>query len=158
MEQQRIASGNEATANGCSDKSGKLQPCAPLANPYVPYQGSNPQAYTPEKGVVRGTMYPGLDLPFMGMVNGSELTNTLMHQIQTLSFATTELGLYLDTHAEDSEALELFNRYRELYGELMAEYEAKFGPLTLQQSGENGTFRWIDDPWPWEYKANGKEG
>ena len=149
---------NATAAQGCTDAQGKLPSCAPLANPYVPYQSESPDAYNPSKGIVRGTMYPGLDLPFMGMVNQSELSNTLMHQIQSLSFATTELGLYLDTHADDDEALDLFNRYRELYGELMAEYEAKRGPLTMQQAGANGSYDWVNDPWPWEYKANDKEG
>ncbi|MBQ7255997.1 MAG: spore coat protein CotJB [Oscillospiraceae bacterium] len=149
---------NAPATQGCTDAQGKLPSCAPLANPYVPYQSERPDAYNPAKGIVRGTMYPGLDLPFMGMVNQSELSNTLMHQIQSLSFATTELGLYLDTHADDDEALDLFNRYRELYGELMAEYEAKRGPLTMQQAGANGSYDWVNDPWPWEYKANDKEG
>ena len=149
---------NSSADKSCPDAQGKLPSCAPLANPYVPYQSVSPDSYNPSKGIVRGTMYPGLDLPFMGMVNQSELSNTLMHQIQSLSFATTELGLYLDTHAEDDEALDLFNRYRELYGELMAEYEAKRGPLTMQQAGANGNYDWVNDPWPWEYKANDKEG
>ena len=46
---------------------GVLPASAPLANPYVPFQRENPPRYEARKGMVRGTMYPGLDLPFMGI-------------------------------------------------------------------------------------------
>ena len=154
---QRVQT-TQTAASTCADGQGKLTACAPLANPYVPYQMCDPEKYAPAAGLIRGTMYPGLDLPFMGMVNKTEKTNTLLHQIQALSFATVELGLYLDTHAEDAEALDLFNQYKELYGELMAEYEAKSGPITQIQSGGSGVYNWTDDPWPWDYDANAKEG
>lgn len=139
---------------GCNDASGSLPSCAPLANPYVPFQGNNPEKYQPTKGLIRGTMYPGLDLPFMGMVNNVEKNKTPLHRLQALSFAMAELGLYLDTHKNDTEALELFDSYNELYGELMADYENKFGPLTLSQAGRDGKWNWIDNPWPWDYSAN----
>ena len=48
---------------------GKLPAAAPLANPFVPFQADNPEQYEAKLGLVRGTLYPGLDLPFMGMVN-----------------------------------------------------------------------------------------
>ena len=34
------------TAEGCGDTRGTLPACAPLANPYVPFQGQNPERYT----------------------------------------------------------------------------------------------------------------
>ena len=71
---------------------------APLANPYVPYQMEDPPKYEARKGLVRGTLYPGLDLPFMGMVNQKELPVTSMSDLQALGFAVQELALYLDTH------------------------------------------------------------
>ena len=51
---------------------GRLPEMAPLANPYVPFQLENPPKYEAKKGLVRGTLFPGLDLPFMGMVNEHE--------------------------------------------------------------------------------------
>lgn len=140
--------------SGCGSAMGRLPSCAPLANPYVPYQMNNPEKYQPNKGLVRGTLFPGLDLPFMGMVNSKEKSNTLGHQLQSLSFALSELGLYLDTHKDDTEALELFNAYSELQGELMAEYEKSFGPLNLRDAGQGGTWNWVENPWPWEFAAN----
>ena len=50
-------------------REGRLPAMAPLANPYVPFQLENPPQYEAQKGLVRGTLFPGLDLPFMGMVN-----------------------------------------------------------------------------------------
>jgi spore coat protein JB len=90
----------------------------------------------------------------MGMVNNTEKSKTLSNQLQSLAFAMTELGLYLDTHKDDTEALELFSAYNELYGELAAEYEEKVGPLQMRDAGENGLWNWTKNPWPWEYAAN----
>ena len=138
----------------CASGMGTLPSCAPLANPYVPYQKNNPDKYQPAKGLARGTMFPGLDLPFMGMVNQGEKNKTLLQQIQSISFAMTELGLYLDTHKADKEALELFSAYNELYGELMAEYENKNGPMMQRDAGQAGAWNWTENPWPWDIAAN----
>ena len=89
---------------------GKLPAMAPLANPYVPFQMENPPKYEARKGLIRGTLYPGLDLPFMGMVNQKELPVTTKTELQALGFAINELALYLDTHRDDQEALELYHQ------------------------------------------------
>ena len=86
---------------------GYLPSMAPLANPYVPFQLANPPKYEPRKGLVRGTLFPGLDLPFMGMVNKNEKKATPMTDLQTMAFVIQELALYLDTHRDAQEALEM---------------------------------------------------
>ena len=93
---------------------GRLPAMAPLANPYVPFQLENPPVYEAGKGIVRGTLFPGLDLPFMGMINQKELPNTPLAELQTLAFAIQELALYLDTHREDIEALEMYRAYQKI--------------------------------------------
>ena len=133
---------------------GKLPACAPLANPYVPFQQNNPQTYKAHKGLVRGTMYPGLDLPFRGMVNEKEKSDTPLHQLQAMRFAVSELGLYLDTHPEDKEATALFNQYVEQYAGALQMFERKRGSLEQMDSAISGTYEWIQDPWPWEYSFN----
>lgn len=135
---------------------GMLPSHAPLANPYVPFQPETSQMYEAGKGIVRGTMYPCLDLPFMGMVNRKELNSTPKAQLQTLAFAIQELALYLDTHREDCEALKLYQSYQQMYQKCMEEYQRKYGPMNHRQQSD-GNYRWLDDPWPWEYCAN-KEG
>ena len=112
-----------AEETDCKAGQGILPACAPLANPYVPFQQDNPQTYPAQTGVVRGTLFPGLDLPFMGMVNESVLTDTPLHELQALGFALVELGEYLDTHPDDCEALELFRSYAALYEKGTAEYQ-----------------------------------
>ena len=126
---------------------------APLANPYVPFQLDNPPKYEPRKGFVRGTLFPGLDLPFMGMVNKDEQPITPLTELQTLGFAIHEIALYLDTHRNDTEALELYRSLQKLYHQGKEKYEKIYGPLNHMSMTE-GEYRWLDDPWPWEYAAN----
>ena len=135
---------------------GRLPAMAPLANPYVPFQLENPPKYEARKGMVRGTLFPGLDLPFMGMVNKQEKPVTAMTELQALAFAIQELALYLDTHREDGEALELYRSYQKMYHRCVKEYSKEHGPLNHRVPTE-GPYKWLDDPWPWEYAKN-KEG
>ena len=138
----------------CTEAQGMLPNCAPLANPYVPYQQENAQTYQAQAGLVRGTLYPGLDLPFMGMVNQKEKSRTPKHQLQALNFAITELGLYLDTHSSDSDAAALFDQYVEQYAEVLRQYEKSHGSTTQMGAALNGEYDWLKDPWPWEFSAN----
>lgn len=135
---------------------GRLPAMAPLANPYVPFQLENPPKYEARKGLIRGTLFPGLDLPFMGMVNTKEKANTPLVELQTMAFAIQELALYLDTHRDDKEAVELYQTYQKLYHDGMMAYTKKYGPLN-HKTPTDGPYKWLDDPWPWEYCAN-KEG
>ena len=132
---------------------GQLPARAPLANPYVPFQVENPPKYELGKALVRGTLFPGLDLPFMGMFNKNELPVTPLTELQALCFAIQELALYLDTHREDAEALELYRRYQNLYKDGRMKYEKMCGPLN-HSSPTEGPYQWLDDPWPWEYSKN----
>ncbi len=145
---------NQTHMQNCSEGQGKLMACAPLANPYVPYQQENAQTYQAAMGLVRGTLYPGLDLPFMGMVNQEAKSPTPLHQLQALNFAISELGLYLDTHASDQEAVDLFNQYVEQYADALRQYEKQYGSTTQLGSALTGRYEWLDNPWPWDYNAN----
>lgn len=137
-----------------SDIFGMLPAMAPLANPYVPFQQQDAKRYTAQRGLVRGTLFPGLDLPFMGMVNKTDKPNTPMHELQALSFALTELGEYLDTHRNDTEAAEVFAKYAVMYEAGVKKYEQAFGPLCQKNATANGAYRWLNDPWPWDAAGN----
>ena len=132
---------------------GRLPAVAPLAVPFVPFQLENPEMYEARKGLVRGTLFPGLDLPFMGMVNKNEKPVTPLTELQTMAFAIQELALYLDTHRDDAEALELYRMYQRMYNDAKKKYEEMCGPLNHMHVGEGG-YRWLDAPWPWEYAKN----
>ena len=133
---------------------GVLPADAPLANPYVPFQPDAAAQYTAKTGLIKGTLFPCLNLPFMGMVNTEEKSDTMMHQLQALGFAIQELGLYLDTHGDDLEAAELFRQYTEMYESGMAQYQQGCGPLFQTQAIQDGAYTWNNTPWPWEYRAN----
>ena len=132
---------------------GKLPAVAPLANPYVPFQLMDPPRYEPRKALVRGTLFPGLDLPFMGMVNKNELPVTPLTELQTMAFILQEMALYLDTHRDDKDALEIYQSFQKMYQQGCEMYEKQCGPLN-HMSVSNGEYRWLDDPWPWEYAKN----
>lgn len=133
---------------------GRLPASAPLANPFVPFQLENPPKYEARQGMVRGTLFPGLDLPFMGMINEKELPVSPLSELQVLGFAIQELALYLDTHRDDREALELYRGYQQMYQRCREEYRKSHGPMNHMHPSESETYDWLDDPWPWEYCQN----
>ena len=136
-------------------KTGHMPECGMLATSYVPVQRSAEDSYSANQALARGTLFPGLDLPYRGMVNNANDNPTPLQELMALGFAVHELGLYLDTH-EDKEAEEMFVKYNKLYSEGVAEYERRCGPLQMTASGTDG-FDWINDPWPWDIEANGKD-
>ena len=139
---------NNSARNG---SYGILPTTAPLANPFVPFQDVNAPRYEARKGLIRGTLYPGLDLPFMGMINQKEKPVTPISEFQTLGFAIQELALYLDTHREDMEALRV---YQKLYNHCREEFLKNNGPLNHFQEENSNQYNWLNDPWPWEYARN----
>ena len=135
-------------------REGRLPASAPLANAYVPFQTENPPKYEARKGLVRGTLFPGLDLPFMGMVNQKEQPVTPLTELQTLGFAVQDLGLYLDTHPHDREVMALYREYQKRYDACAEDYKRKYGPLNRRQVPDTECYQWMTGPWPWEYAKN----
>lgn len=133
---------------------GFLPGIAPLANPYVPFQMEHPIRYEAAKGLIRGTIYPGLDLPFKGMVNHNLLPRTFMSEMQAMAFAVQELALYLDTHADDLEALEQYHQYQKMLSKAKTAYEKRYGPIDHTGTECPEHYTWLRDPWPWEYAKN----
>lgn len=79
----------------------------------------------------------------------------LMRNIQAIGLSMYDVHLFLDTHPDNKTALELFKRYRAKYETLVAGYERLYGPLTAGSEASTADgWRWITDPWPWEYAAN----
>lgn len=74
----------------------------------------------------------------------------LMCLIQQYCFAVVEIGLFLDTHPENCEAMALYNKYNQIYKELVEQYANNYGPLTINQVNSDNYWTWINNPWPWE--------
>ena len=149
-----MENGATCSITACPDNYGALPSCASLAVAYVPFQQYNAKKYTQSDALSNGTLFPGLNLPFHLMVEGSTLPATPLVELQALEFVMLELGLYLDTHPEDREAAELFQQFTAMERTARSEYETKFGPLTKGSAVVNGSFRWLQDPWPWNYQQN----
>lgn len=65
-------------------------------------------------------------------------------------FAALETALYLDTHPTDRKALAAFWTYAEEAEKQRAEYEEKFGRISLSSPSTGDVWTWISGPWPWQ--------
>ena len=102
----------------CGVGQGPLPGCAQLAFPYIPMQENNPARYSRMEALETGTLFPGLNLPFKAAIQArTKLANTALVELMALSFAVDELGLYLTTHAQDQDALQLYWSYVKLLKE-----------------------------------------
>lgn len=75
---------------------------------------------------------------------------SLMRCLMQTSFVLDDMKLYLDTHPNDKEGMEIFENARIKRNEYLREYESKFGPITVDSASTNGRWDWIDNPWPWQ--------
>ena len=101
----------------CTYKQGALPGCSALGLAVMPSQASSQPAYESEEALSRGTLFPGLDLPFMNIVNKMPAKTTPLRELMALDFVCNELALYLDTHAEDTEAFATYQSMLKLYEE-----------------------------------------
>ena len=131
-------------------RRGSLPDSAPLAMAYVPMQTSVSPAYEAEDALLRGTLFPGLDLPFMGLVN-RDLPSTPLAEMMAIDFVVDELELYLDTHAEDEEAFTLYQTMLSLQKEARERYARRCGPILQSDMLGMDSYAWLSGPWPWEY-------
>lgn len=136
-----------------------------LAMVSVPIQGWKPP-YNFDRALKIGTLFPDLNKPFF---NGEtdppdEKKNEfgkskddpagLLRQITEVSFALTDLTLYLDTHPTCDAAISLFQQTQKKRKELMQKFAQNYYPLTTDCIDENHcdgkNFCWTKGPAPWE--------
>ena len=152
-----------------------------LAIGSIPMQNFK-EVYTPNTALYKGTIFPELNLPFfatdpLSATSSTEncqtpdcaKTNkqyeklftdehfdreTVMRALYEISFFLDDLMLYLDTHPEDFEAIDLFNQYSADRKKLLQRMEVHFHPLKrdciVDARGNKNHFSWIDGPLPWE--------
>ena len=139
----------------CTYKQGPLPGCAPLGLAAMPSQASSQPAYSNAEALSRGTLFPGLDLPFMNIVNKMPAKTTPLRELMALDFVCNELALYLDTHSADSEAFETYKAMLKLYEEGRNTYASTYGPLQRSDMAYAPDFNWLGDPWPWDFAKEG---
>lgn len=76
--------------------------------------------------------------------------NEDLQYIRQLIFSAVDLNLYLDTHPDDRDALEVYNHYAMQLRDAVDAYDKKYGPLCNFGMGMSGhPWQWINEPWPW---------
>ena len=75
-------------------------------------------------------------------------------QLMAICFVADELELYLDTHSEDKEAFTMYQTFLALKKEAHERYIKLAGPIMQEDMLCMDSYRWLDDPWPWDYQAN----
>jgi len=113
--------------------------------------------YETLRALPRGTLFPGLDLPFMNLVNPDE-ENTPKHEMMAIDFVVDELELYLDTHQNDREAFDFYQTMLTLQKEARERYVRLCGPICQTDQLGMERYAWLDAPWPWELDERREEG
>lgn len=134
-----------------SYRFGSLPEKAPLAIAYVPMQKSASPSYESNEALSRGTLFPGLDLPFMNIVNRN-VKNTPLTEMMAIDFVADELELYLDTHCDDKEAFAMYQTFLALRQEARERYVKLCGPVTQEDMLCMDSYAWLNNPWPWDFQ------
>ncbi len=75
----------------------------------------------------------------------------LYDRICAYQFALYDLELFLDSHPDDCQAMQLRRQYREKLCQLKDAYEQHYGTLVITKNDvENSWREWVCDPWPWD--------
>jgi spore coat protein JB len=87
----------------------------------------------------------------MQTVNNNHMSKKeLLDWINQVSFALTDLSLFLDTHPCDTEALVCFEKYNEERQRALTLYSNQYGPLIMDTINDSNHWYWSTTSWPWE--------
>ncbi|MCM1039157.1 MAG: spore coat protein CotJB [Roseburia sp.] len=80
----------------------------------------------------------------------------LLHNIDLMGFVIVEMNEYLDTHPDDTEAIDYLKHYVRMKNQAMREYASKYEPLTMATADASSCKEWIwaTSPMPWEGGCN----
>ena len=78
----------------------------------------------------------------------------LLQSLTAADFFIIDLGLYLNTHPDDREAVAKYNEMVRKAKELRNQYEEEFGMLMVGATESKCPWQWVEDPWPWQYEFN----
>jgi spore coat protein JB len=140
-----------SSRNDDSYRYGSLPDNAPLAAAYVPIQKAAYPAYDTSDAFSKGTLFPGLNLPFMNIVS-KDVKLTPRTELMAIDFVIDELELYLDTHKDDREAFDLYQSMLALGKEAHRRYVELFGPVAQSDMLSSNNYSWLENPWPWDFQ------
>lgn len=122
--------------------------------------------YDEEQAFKAGTIFPELNKPFFVTATDSDTPNvkleldreqTMMQQIQKTAFVVDDLRLYLDTHPDDKNALNLYRDTLKRKITLMREFALQFYPLAevcvgaiYKENPDSDCYCWPEGRIPWE--------
>ena len=75
-----------------------------------------------------------------------------LFNLSQIGFAMHDLNLLLDVYPNNQKALDIFTEYKNIYNNLLNDYENKYGPLSVNETGEKNPFEWELNKFPWEVK------
>lgn len=120
------------------------------------YPNNNNNIFTNKQdGFLKGNMEKDTYIPYKNMTYIKPVINDekedMLYKISEVCFAAHDINLYLDTHPNDVNAINLYNEYNNMSNELIASYERKYGPINLSDNIglEKMPWAWINKPWPW---------
>ena len=88
-------------------------------------------------------------------MNENKNREALLKKLSILDFIAVDMHLFLDTHPNDTEAIEKYNSIIQEADSLRYEFEEMYGPLCSYRSmSPENEFKWIDCPWPWQNEFN----
>lgn len=135
----------------------------------LPQQADMQALHDKTKSLDKGTVFPDLYLPFFiteteldtgkschicQMKDNSNEECNLLLEIMETGFYLDDLALYLDTHPEDTKALELYIQYDQEMKNLTTKFAKEYYPLAKgaipDARNTRDIFAWTDGPAPWE--------
>lgn len=81
-------------------------------------------------------------------IGNSQACDELLRAIAEASFFALDLQLYLDTHPDDTRAIEMFREAVKQYKACKAAFEDSFYPLTASSAGKDGEWDWLCGTFP----------
>ena len=114
----------------------------------------NKDLASPYEGYIKGNLYNNLYKQYKNYRPSKLAPNNeqaeLLLNVNQLSFAAHEIRLYLDVYPNDTNMINLFNKYQQQANEAVKVYEQKYGPILQSSLSENNKFSWEAYAWPWE--------
>lgn len=80
--------------------------------------------------------------------------DAMLRELMALDFMAVDLQLYLNTHPNDVAARNEYNNIIKVADQLRNQYQKLCGPLYSFRSPNIDGWRWLRDPWPWQYSFN----